>query len=701
MLEENNEPRKLTTIERASSFEVEDEGGLRAPPDLRGWRKAWWWFHFLVLVKLARLRFIGILLVIGLIITQWDTLVAYHEKWTRPAEAATVGGSDVEYFCPMHPSVVRDNPKEKCPICFMPLSKRKKGSGEAEVLPDGVVNRVQLTPYRVVLAGIQTWPVDYQPLSKEITAVGYIEFNERDQRTVSARVAGRIDKLFANETGQMVKAGDELALLYSPELLVTVQNLLDAKRSGNRDYLESARTRLQLLGIDDAQIDEILADGKANTHLKIRSPISGHVITKYVREGQYVEEGTPLYDVADLSTIWIEAQVYEDDLAFLPAGYEQGSRRADSDRLDVIATTRAFPNERFHGKLAFVYPHVDQDTRTVTVRFELDNPDHKLRPGSTATVTLKVEPKELRILTSLGRDPEQGAMLEQGRVLAVPESSVIDTGSQQIVYRESSPGVYEGVDVSVGPRMTGPDGVILYPVLRGLKPGEWVVTSGSFLVDAETRLNPAAGSIYFGGSGGSHTNHSHVTTVRPSTPEDPDAKIRAALASLSADDRKLVERQRFCPVLTSNRLGVMGTPVKVTFEGRPIFLCCSGCKDKALADPKATLAIVERIKAGPPAAAGVSDADNARIDNDHEAEIVAALAKLSPEDRQAAEAQRFCPVIEDSRLGSMGPPVKVMVEGQPVFLCCAGCKAKALKDPQATLTRVAQLKRTSAEASNP
>jgi hypothetical protein len=368
--------------------------------------------------------------------------------------------------------------------------------------------------------------------------------------------------------------------------------------------------------------------------------------------------------------------------------------------LDVTATTRAFPNERFHGKLAFIYPHVDQDTRTVTVRFELENPDHILRPGSTATVTLKVQPKELRMLASVARDPEQGAMLKQGSVLAVPESSVIDTGSQQIVYRESSHGVYEGVDVTVGPRMTGPDGVILYPVLRGLKPGELVVTSGSFLVDAETRLNPAAGSIYYGGSGGSHTDHSHVTSVRPSMPEDPDAKIRAALASLSADDRKLVDEQRFCPVLTSNRLGVMGTPVKVMVEGQPVFLCCSGCKDKALADPKATLATIERIKTGTPAAAETSGADNARIEDNHEAEMEAALAKLSPEDRQAAEAQKFCPVIEDSRLGSMGPPVKVMVDGQPVFLCCAGCTAKALKDPKATLTRVAPLKRTSANGSS-
>src|SRR5215468_3602727 len=102
---------------------TEDEGGLRAPPDLKGWRKAWWWFDFIVLVNLARLRFIAILVVIGIIIMQWDTLASYYEKWTRPANATDAAGSDYEFFCPMHPSIVRDNNKEKCPICFMPLAK--------------------------------------------------------------------------------------------------------------------------------------------------------------------------------------------------------------------------------------------------------------------------------------------------------------------------------------------------------------------------------------------------------------------------------------------------------------------------------------------------------------------------------------------------------------------------------------------------
>jgi len=586
-----NSPNKDGSTLHTSSASADDVGGLHAPPELHGLDKAWWWFHFLVLVNLARLRFIAILIVIGAVIMKWDVLTAYYEKWTRPTNITETAESNVEYFCPMHPSIVRDHP-DKCPICFMPLSKRQKG-GSLEPLPAGTVSRVQLSPYRIVLAGIQTWKVDYLPLTKDISAVGFVEFNERDQRTVSARVAGRIDKLFVNQTGQMVTAGDELASLYSPDLLVTVQNLLDAKRAGNESFMESARTRLELLGIDRQQIDEIVASGKANTHLKIRSPISGHVINKYIREGQYVQEGTPLYDVADLSTVWIQGQVYEDDIPFLPPSNHDGD--IDQDGLDVTATTRAFPDVVFHGKLTFVYPHVDEQTRTVTVRFELDNPNHTLRPGSTATVTLKVDPEKLKLFARNEESREQTPS-KDGQVLALPESAIIDTGKQKIAYRETTPGVYEGVDVKIGPRMTGKDGGTYYPILAGLKSGDLIVTAGSFLVDAETRLNPALGSVYFGGSGGSQAKSTNVSNVRPSTPEDPDAKINAALAALSVEDRKLVKLQRFCPILTKNRLGSMGPPVKLVIEGQTVFLCCPGCKEKALANPKQTLEKVAELK---------------------------------------------------------------------------------------------------------
>ncbi|HWY85957.1 MAG TPA: efflux RND transporter periplasmic adaptor subunit [Gemmataceae bacterium] len=601
-----------------------DEGGLRAPPGLSFWRKAWWWFDFVVLVNLARLRFIGLLVLIGIVIVKWDTFVAYYERWARPADHEQSAGADFEYFCPMHPSVIRDNPKEKCPICFMPLSKRKKGDDKEVALPPGIVNRVQLSPYRVVLAGIQTWKVAYLPLAKEITTVGFVEFNERAVKQVAARVKGRLDELFVNETGQMVHEGHVLASLYSPDLVVTVQNLLDAQRAQSLNVVRGARERLRLWGISDDQVEEILKTGKANTHLNIRSPIDGHVLKKYVKEGQYVEEGSPLYDVVDLATVWIEAQVYEDDMAFLPAdivSHEPGG--APRETFTATATTQANPAEKFTGKLTFVYPHVDQDTRTLLVRFELPNPGHKLRPGTTATVKLKVWPRHLEMFShALAENWAQGNALEllaggsgrplgaaslvytagsyaalyAGRLPAVPQSAVIDTGTLKLVYREIAPGEFEGVTVELGPRMVGADDVEYYPVLRGLAAGDRIVTAGSFLLDAETRLNPAAGSIYFGGSSGAAGAGSSMSNVRPSTPKDAEDKVKTSLAGLSSEeDRRLAETQKFCPVLKGSRLGLMGTPVRIVVEEQPVFLCCDSCREKAFADPKETLVKVEKL----------------------------------------------------------------------------------------------------------
>lgn len=670
----------------------QDEGGLRAPPGLSYWGKVWWWFDFLILVKLARLRFIGILVAIGVVITQWDTLVAHYEKWMRPANQTTTAESDTEYFCPMHPTVIRDNGNEKCPVCFMPLSKRKKGTaGDSEALPPGVVNRVQLSPYRIVLAGVQTTEVIPLPLTKEIHAVGFVEFNERGLKTVSARAKGRLDTLAVNETGRIVSEGDILASLYSPDLNVTVQNLLDAKRRNSSELASSARQRLELLGISGDQIDDILQSGKANSHLRIRSPISGHVIRKYVREGQYVEEGSPLYDIADLSSIWIQAQVYEDDMVFLPVEQLHNPQSGDPEPLLVIATTPAFPGEEFRGNLAFVYPHVDQQSRTVAVRFELRNPGHKLRPGMTATVSLQIPPLRVPVLrAAIADQPENEKLLKEGKFLAIPESAVIDTGQQTIVYRESLPGVYDGVLVSLGPKLTGPNNGIFFPVIKGLEPGDKIVASGSFLVDAETRLNPSAGSIYFGGSGGGSKSGGNVTTTRPSTPEDTDAKLVAALKQLSPDDRKLAQQQRSCPILENSLLGSMGVPVKLSLEGQTVFVCCPACIDAAKKDPAQTLEKVERLKSGqrPSTKLETEKPGAESTDNDVDPKIRKALQKLSETDREIALAQRYCPILPQSRLGSMGTPIKLMLDGEPVFVCCSGCVKQAQANPKETLQKV-------------
>jgi Cu(I)/Ag(I) efflux system membrane fusion protein len=698
-----------------------DEGGLHAPSGLGPLGKAWWWFHFAILVKLARLRFIAILVAIGGVIAYWDTINAYYEKWTRPLLGAeTAASSDTEYWCPMHPTIVRDHP-DKCPICAMPLSKRKKGDkDEEEALPPGVSQRVQITPYKVAVAGIETAEIGYRPLMKEVSAVGFVEFDERKLSRISARVTGktRIDKLYVNVTGQHVKKGEPLAELYSPDLVVTVQNLLDARQNNNRSLEKMTRDKLRLWGIEDDQIDDILKTGRSITHVTIRSPIHGHIIRKYQVDGEYVEEGARLYDVADLSTVWIEAQVYEDDLAFLKLD------------LPVTATTKSFPNREFKGKLALLQPHLDATTRTLKVRCDMDNTEHELRPGMYATVRFQSPIARLAMLREerqriwreqTAAELTTGALLSPGLpamsgglaslltaateeaialrdlVLAVPESAVIDTGSRQFVYREAEPDVFDQLEVQLGPRSGA-----FYPVLRNMRPGDRVATTGSFLIDAETRLTAGAASTYFGASGGPQSDHpSSMMVARPSMTRGEDAKFQAVLNKLSPQDRPLVEAQGYCPVL-GNRLGSMGPPVPVVIQDQKIFLCCKMCVKKAKANEKRTLAraaeLTARSQSGAPRHAP-SMSPALSPSSKREAKVKANLAKLSAEDRRLAEEQKFCAVQEDNLLGAMGLPVILEIKGQKVFLCCPACKEDALADQDQTIAKVKELRAKDASMS--
>lgn len=569
-------------------------------PESGFWRKVW----LVLMVIQARLRFFFILALIGVIALSWNSITARWEKWMRPV---AIAHTDTEFYCPMHPQIVRDKPGEKCPICGMPLSERKKGEGTVSELPPGVLSRVQLTHYREQLAGVETAEITYRPLTKEIRTVGFIEFDERQLRRISARVRGRIDKLYVNVTDQMVEAGQDLALVYSADLAVPVQNLLDARRPEEKDLV---RRKLRLLGMDDDQIQDIERDGKPVTHVRIRSPIQGHVIRKYALEGDYVNEGDKLYLVAGLSTVWIEAQFYENELSFLRVGQT------------VRATTPALPNQVFEGKVSFIHPHLDQSTRTLTVRFDIANPHHELRPGMNATVQAVIPATVLSETGNRGETRTPTSILSgapsllapsipgpglgfdffllaaglqllqhQQAVLAVPGDAVIDTGSRKIVYRQAEPGIYEGIEVQLGPRCGD-----YYPVVGGLRAGERVATNGSFLIDAETRLNPAAGSTYFGASAGPH--HMAAADQSTSSAKREEDRARAGLAKLSAPDRRLAEAQQFCPIQSQNRLGSMGPPVKIMIQNQPVFLCCKSCRQEALDHPQQTLAGVEKLKSG-------------------------------------------------------------------------------------------------------
>ncbi len=556
---------------------------------------------FIIEVVEVRLRFIIILVLTGVLIGYWDTVMNYYEKYTRPKNVAdTVLVSNIEYFCPMHPNVIRDS-SGSCPICGMPLSQRHKGETNNELPPD-ILGRVQLSPYRIALAGVKTAAIDYFPLEKFIEVPGTVEFDERKLARISARIGGRIDNLFVNYTGTTVKQGDALAKIYSPQLLSTIDELLNISRSNknmiktipgfedaskvNQSFADSARKRLKYLGITDEQIGRIERTGKTESNITISSPMSGIVTKKYVVEGQYVDEGTPIFDVANLVMVWMQAKVYEEDIQYIKLGQQ------------VSIKTGAYPNDIFNGTVAFIDYVVDKNTRTINVRVDIGNSDLKLKPGMFLTASVKVPISEIEPFRSAsqkreplknenktifycpmhpevrseksdaicykcggmklvpmpaeenkkitytcvmhpeirqdkpGNCPKCGMTLvaekpseekkviyvcpmhpevtsaepgkcekckafmdmdlepklvaaTTGEVLVVPETAVIDTGMKKVVYIERESGIFDAIEVALGLRSGG-----YYPVISGLKKGDKVVAAGTFLIDAESRLNP-------------------------------------------------------------------------------------------------------------------------------------------------------------------------------------------------------------------
>src|SRR3954452_9936172 len=347
------------------------EATAPAEPPLSRWQK----FRLVVKVVELRLRFIALMALTGLVFAYWDTLWNRYDKWMRPQATRSAVASTMEYYCPMHPNVVRDEPGS-CPICGMPLTKRKKG--EKEKLPEGVTARVQLAPFRVQQAGITTTEVAYAPLTETLTTVGTVEFDERRMANIASKVRGmaRVEKLYVNFTGVDVAAGQTLAELYSPELYQAIQELLLARRSAQQaprmqtttgrsalddpqELTRLASEKLKLWGMTQAQIDEILRQGQADFKVPIIAPIGGHVLKKNVVEGQFIQEGQAMFEIADLHTVWVKARIYEDEVGLVHEGQA------------VEAAVGAFPGKEFPGKVAFIQPHLDPTTRTIEVRFDL------------------------------------------------------------------------------------------------------------------------------------------------------------------------------------------------------------------------------------------------------------------------------------------------------------------------------------------
>ncbi len=548
---------------------------------------------------LNRLRFIAVLVAIGAFIAYWDSVKLHWDRWMHPRSAAVLElPLGQEFFCPMDPQVHSSSYEPNgdvpnCPICGMPLVLHAKG--QTEELPPGVTGRVALSPNEVAVAGIKTATIGYRPMVKHIKTVGFITFDESGLSRIVSRVGGYVEKLYVDKSYTMVHKGEPLAAIYSPEVYSAAREMvLSLKGQGAGDIAASAREKLILLGVAAEDVDRMIASGQSPKDVIIRSPVTGHVIDKKIEVGASVEAKMTLFEVADLSTVWLEADVYESDAPFLRAGDE------------INAKVEAYPNRAFKGKIALVHPHLEIQTRTNRIRVRLDNPNHELRPGMYAEVTIEAPMESVEPYKTLAhfspRPPGEGQGV-RAEFIAVPESAVIDTGEKKIVYVQRGEGQFEGREVELGPRQGD-----FYPVLKGLVAGDRVAAAGSFLVDAETRLNPAAASTYFGASGGGPVGGAQLiqTPVKSNVGESQSKTAPA----LSADDLKNIDKlpseedqrrakaQASCPV-TDNPLGLMGVPVKITLRGKTVFLCCKACVGKAKAEPEGTLKKLESKSPSP------------------------------------------------------------------------------------------------------
>lgn len=351
-------------------------------------------------------------------------------------------------------------------------------AADASDTTEGAQAFAMVSRVRQQLIGVTTAVLERRPLETRVRAVGRIAYNEERITHVNLRISGWVEDLFVDYTGQVVRKGQPLFTLYSPDLVATQDEFLLALKARHKvkdsplpevneqteQVVEASRDRLRLWTLTDRQIEEIARRGKAKTYLTIYSPATGYVIDKKVFKGMFVQPETRLYSIADLSVVWMNAEVYEYETPFV--------------QVDQLATTTlaAYPGEQFHGRVSYIYPYMNQEARTIKVRVEMPNPALRLKPDMYGTVELTIN---------------------RGIRLAVPEAAVLDSGTRQLVFLVRGEGLFEPRTVKLGPKIGG-----YYEIQEGLEAGDKVVTSGNFLIDSESKLMAATnmmGSLGMGG----------------------------------------------------------------------------------------------------------------------------------------------------------------------------------------------------------
>ena len=461
-----------------------------------------------------------------------------------PDESMPPSTSDVAsavgetWTCAMHPQIRLPRPGP-CPICGMDLIPVDDAGGGRD---DAAERTLVMSPEAVALANIQTAPVERDVVAKEVRMVGKVDYDETRVRKIAAWAPGRIDRLYVDFTGVEVKDGDHLVYVYSPELRTAQDELLQARRAAREiaqsrsailresstATVEAAREKLRLLGLTPDQIDEIERRGTPSDHLTIYAPIGGTVVKKHAFEGMYVETGTPIYEIADLSKLWVRLDAYESDMSWIRYGQH------------VEFTTEAYPGELFHGRVAFIEPTLNPRTRTVKLRVNVENPDGKLKPEMFVRAVVRagvteggkvmdpelagkwIAPMHPEIVRDepgtcpicgmdLVRAEDYGYVASdpEATPLLIPASAPLITGERAVVYvklPDTEQPTFEGREIVLGPRAGDH-----YVVRDGLAEGERVVVRGNFKLDSALQIQarPSMMSSPDRAAEGAHGGHRH------------------------------------------------------------------------------------------------------------------------------------------------------------------------------------------------
>jgi Cu(I)/Ag(I) efflux system membrane fusion protein len=375
------------------------------------------------------------------------------------AEHAAHATTAPVYQCPMHPWIKSDKPG-KCTICGMDLVL---AAATAANVPAGVIN---LPPSSLTAIGVETSVISRQPLLRTVRVNGVIDDDDSRHRLLTARAEGRVDKLHVTLVGAVIRAGEPLYDLYSPELQTAQREFVQLARAGElaAPALPAARARLLQLGLADAQLDALLKSGEPPLVTTILAPDGGTVVAKSVYEGQWLKTGDTLFQIGDFSKMWFMFDAYEQDIPWLHVGQT------------VQVTTRAIPGEVIEAPIAFIDPNFDETTHTTKVRAILPNPHFNAASGESHVLFHRVL-AEARVL------------VESPAVLAVPRAAVLDAGNGPVAYVALGDGKFEQRTLTLGRR-----GDALVEVLAGLKENESVVTTGALLLDGQAQLAREAGT---------------------------------------------------------------------------------------------------------------------------------------------------------------------------------------------------------------